>query len=304
MIETKKLVSVLAAGVLVAAAAGLTACGTSNTTNTSNTDNTANTVNANDTDNANVNETENVNANETENTDANENASDTKSDEIVALRGALSDGAILTYIENDEGTKAALSIEPEKSKGGEVKTWIGTVKVGDDGKVTVTDEESKKEVNFILTGLDADGCVEIDMSPDGYGTGLLVPLTEDDCERLMAAELLAEAFDAPNNSIGAFEDGTLIFYAEDAKGEEGVVAVLPKDKEIKIWSGKLTTDEKTGEETVTDEESGETFVYTWTKNEDGTLGIQNKDYGEGQGIEMGLGDWNLSDALMSELLGE
>ena len=117
-------------------------------------------------------------------------------------------------------------------------------------------------------------------------------MTAADWEAVAEAEAIAETLNAKVNSIGVFEDGTLMFYTKNEEGTDAVVAILPKGStELKTWVGKATT-AADGKETVTDEATGETFSYTWTKNnEDGTLAIEADGYGKAMGVEMTVADW-------------
>ena len=71
--------------------------------------------------------------------------------------------------------------------------------------------------------------------------------------------------------------------------------------DMKVWSGALTTDAN-GKEIVTDNETKDTFSYTWTENkEDGTVTISSDKYGKGTLVKMSIGDWIALDEIEKEL---
>ena len=300
MVDTKKKIIALAATGALVAAVGLTACsnsGTASSTSSSNSSNTTASTSSNASSSANANANANASANA--NT-ASSSSSTAKTAEVVAWKGALTDGAIVTYVANDDGTKAALSIEP--ANGEKAKVWTGDMTTAADGTITITDDTSKEAVKFILAGMTGDGVALIDMSPDGYGKGALVPLTAKDVQDLAEAEAAAQLLGTYVSSLGMFEDGSLIYYTESADGNQGVVAVLPKDtKTLKMWAGKATT-AADGTETVTDDKTGETFNYTMTENaQDGTMDIEAPGYGKGKAVKMTVGDWLVIDELAKAL---
>ena len=215
-------------------------------------------------------------------------------DTVVSWQGVLVDGTLVDFISSDDGKHGSLVITKDSAQ--EPKRWVGEMTTSDDGKATITDDTSKETINFALTGFVKDGAMLVDI--EGYGQGALVPMTAADWKMVAEAEELAKTLDAKVNSIGVFEDGTLMFYAENEESTEGFVAILPKNAtEWKTWTGKATTDEN-GKETVTDDKTGETFSYTWTKNnEDGTLAIEADGYGKAMGVEMTVADWMLLEEL-------
>ena len=130
----------------------------------------------------------------------------------------------------------------------------------------------------------------------------LVPLTAKEAVELAETELIAEALGTYTNSLGMLDDGRVIFYTENQEGTDGVVAIISKDgKDTKVYSGKLTTDAN-GKETVTDEQTKETFTYTFTENkDDGTISLVSDEYGKGTLVKMTVGDWIALEELDKEL---
>lgn len=89
--------------------------------------------------------------------------------------GAFEDGTPVVYMDTESGTEAALAIAPLKSS--EMKTWTGKVS-GDNGKVTITDDQTKESITIGITNVEEDGTLVIES--DEYGKGILVKMTVGD----------------------------------------------------------------------------------------------------------------------------
>ena len=229
---------------------------------------------------------------------ANSSATPSAEELIVSWQGALTDGTLVDYISSDDGKNGGFVLTKDANQ--EPKRWLGAMTTSNDGKVTITDDTSKETVNFTLSGVTQDGAVLIDV--EGYGKGALVPMTAADWQRVAEAQAAAEVLGTVVNSVGVFEDGSLIAYTENQDGTEAAVVVLPKgSKEMKTWTGKATTDAN-GKETVTDDKTKETFTYTWTENKDeGYTTIDADGYGKAVLVKMTLGDWAVIEELAKTL---
>lgn len=100
--------------------------------------------------------------------------------------GAFEDGTIMVYMDNESGSKAAVSTVKAKTK--ETKTWAGNVTTAEGGKVTVTDDKTQQAITLTLTKVAEDGTLVV--NSDEYGKGVLVKMTVADW---MALDELAKA---------------------------------------------------------------------------------------------------------------
>ena len=218
-------------------------------------------------------------------------ASASAEETLISWQGALVDGTLVDYISSDDGKNGGFVLT---KKNAEPQRWLGAMTTTEDGKVTITDDNTKEVVNFTLTGATRDGAVTIDV--EGYGQGALVPMTAADWKRVAEAEELAKTLGTVVNTMGVFEDGSLVVYMQNQEGTDAAVAVMPKGAtQMKTWTGKTST-AADGKETVTDSETGETFTYTWTENpNDGTIAINADGYGKGLLVKMTVADWMLLD---------
>lgn len=108
-------------------------------------------------------------------------------DAIVDWNGAFEDGTLVSFIESEDGTQAALSITPAGSS--EAKRWMGAETDTGDNKVTITDDTTKESITLTLTKASADGTAEIEV--EGYGKATIVPFTVND---YVVLESLKSAF--------------------------------------------------------------------------------------------------------------
>lgn len=213
---------------------------------------------------------------------------------LVSWQGALVDGTLVDFISSNDGKNGGFVLT--KKDGADSKRWLGAMTADGNGTVTITDDNTKESVSFKLTNVTKEGAVLIDV--EGYGKGAVVPMTAADWARVAEAEALAEALGTVTNTVGVFEDGSLIIYTENEKGTKAAVGIVPKNsKEMKTWVGDATTAEN-GKETITDDKSKETFNYTWTENAaDGTVTIEADGYGKGVLVKMNVADWLILDQL-------
>ena len=217
---------------------------------------------------------------------------------IISWQGALTDGTLVDFISSDDGANGGLVLTKDANQ--EPKRWLGAMTTTADGKSTITDDTTKETINFTLTGMTEDGAVTIEV--EGYGKGAIVPMTAADWARVAEAEELAKTLGTVTNTVGTFEDGSLIVYVENQEGTEAFVGIVPKNStEMKTWSGKTTT-AADGKETVTDDQTKETFNYTWTENaEDGTINIVADGYGKATLVKMTVADWLVLDEVAKTL---
>ncbi len=216
---------------------------------------------------------------------------------LISWQGALEDGTLVDFINSEDGTNGGFVLT--KSNAEEPQRWLGAMTTTADGKITITDDTSKESISFTLTELTDDGAVVIEV--EGYGKGALVPMTAADWQRVAEAEEYAKALGTTVNTFGAFEDGTLMFYTENTEGTDAAVVIMPAGTtEMKTWTGKATTAED-GKETVTDDQTKETFSYTWTDNNDGTQTIVADGYGKATLVKMTVGDWAILDELAKSM---
>ena len=95
---------------------------------------------------------------------------------VVNWVGAFEDGSLVVYMDNEDGTEAALAIG--SAEGSDLKTWTGKVTAADGGKVTITDDKSNEAITITVTKSSEDGTLTVEA--DGYGKGLLVGMTVAD----------------------------------------------------------------------------------------------------------------------------
>lgn len=291
MVKTKILAITASAALL--AAAGLTACGGQTPSSSSASTNTSASSSA-------ANSNANSNASKS-NSNAASPASKKAEETLVSWQGALTDGTIVDYISSDDGKNGGFVLTKVDANGKEdAKKWLGAMTATDDGKVTITDDETKEAISFKIVDIAKDGTATIDV--EGHGAGVIVPMSAADWARLAEAEAIAETLSAKTNSVGMFEDGKLIVYMENPEGTEGFVAIMDENaKEPKTWMGKATT-APDGKETITDDKTGETFDYTWSQDkETGVITINADKYGKAYCAEMTVGDWLILDELDKEL---
>lgn len=91
--------------------------------------------------------------------------------------GALENATIISFASNDDATKSALSITPAGTNP-TTKTWKGDTTATEDGKITITDDDSKQTVSLTITSISEDGTVGVDV--EGYGKGTLVRMAVGD----------------------------------------------------------------------------------------------------------------------------
>ena len=98
-----------------------------------------------------------------------------KSPNATGYLGTLEDGMELIYIELEDGTVIASLTDAEHTEEN-ADTYSGKAATGADGKVTVTDEESGKQLVLTMTK-GADDAFEVDV--EGHGKGTLKPYEGD-----------------------------------------------------------------------------------------------------------------------------
>lgn len=87
----------------------------------------------------------------------------------TGYQGTLEDGYNFVYFEMSDGS-TIISLTNDENKGDDAITYSGKPTKTDDGKITVTDEESGESITITLTE-NADGTATVDV--DGHGKGEL-----------------------------------------------------------------------------------------------------------------------------------
>ena len=90
--------------------------------------------------------------------------------------GTLSDGSTVDYTDDAEAKEASLSITKADLSDG--KVWSGKATV-ENGKTTITDNESKQTISFTVVSGDKNGS-SLKLNIDGYGEVELKPVTGGD----------------------------------------------------------------------------------------------------------------------------
>ena len=104
-----------------------------------------------------------------------------KAKNAVDWEGSLADGTLVSYMENEDATQAALSITPAGTS--QTKTWMGAASsTPENGKVTITDDATKETITFTVVNFTEDAVFEIDI--EDYGKASLVPVTADDYQKI------------------------------------------------------------------------------------------------------------------------
>ena len=205
---------------------------------------------------------------------------------LISWQGALKDGTLVDFICSDDGKNGGFVLTKDKKT--EPKRWLGALTATAEGKVTITDDNTKEAVSFTLVKATKDGAIAIDV--EGYGKGAIVPMSAADWKRVAEAEKLAELYETAINWVGTFEDESLVVYMDTPDGSTGALVIGPKKGETKMWTGKVAKD---GDKvTITDDDTKEAITITVTKTEeDGTLILESDDHGKGVLIQMTVGDW-------------
>ena len=214
------------------------------------------------------------------------------SNEVVYWAGTMADGTAVTYVDETALGEGALAIV--KSGATAASTWVGPYTIAEDGKVTITDDATKQEVNFYFTevnprtsmkmDIEGTGEVEVKAVTEAELTAAIEEWAKTDegqkyikkvkkavkkAEKKLAREAkkFNEALDALDPNVAVFWDGTLadgsyVTFAEDPESQKASLSVIKKDySDGTVWYGKYSAGQD-GKTTLTDKKSGETVTYT------------------------------------------
>ena len=236
----------------------------------------------------------------------------TTASKVLYWEGELSNGSTVSYYNDETADESALSVV--SSDLSDAAVWMGTSRTGTDGKVTVTDAETKSTISFTIVEQSAD---TMKINLEGYGEVELKATTEADYQAFVA-EIAAVAAAAKRlvqdietggknikkaikvqarklaNEIASLDESTVFFwtgkladssevsYMEDPENSEASLSIVEANlSDSVLWYGKYATDQSGKKVTITDEESGGTISYDILESTPGTsLKIDIEGYGE------------------------
>ena len=202
----------------------------------------------------------------------------------------------VSYMDDAASAMGALAIVKNDMSDGTV--WLGAYTVTGDGMVTITDAETKQNINFTIVDVSPRTSMTLDI--ENYGEVQLKSVTESEFkayveeyakspegQRLMKdlkkakkrinkriKKLITEFQNLDDSTTlyweGTLADGTYVSYADDEAKSRAVFSAVKADySDGEAWYGKYTVDQN-GKKTLTDSESGETITYTVTETTPGS----------------------------------
>ena len=224
----------------------------------------------------------------------------------------------------DDAATSTGALAIVKSDLSSATAWIGAYTVTGDGMVTITDAETKQNINFTIVDVTPRTSMTLDI--EGYGEVQLKSVTEadftayaediaktlDEGDRYLkqvnkavkkaGKELtkeynkLVKQINSLDENTGLFWDGTLadgsyVSYVDDtAKGEAALSIIKADYSDGVVYYGKYTAGQN-GKTTLTDSETGATITYETAETTPGSAMTMTIDgYGTANLTTITVGD--------------
>ena len=240
-------------------------------------------------------------------------SSSAAAEEVAYWQGTHTDGSLVYYMDDAATSSGALAIIKSDLTDGSM--WVGAYTVTGDGMVTITDADTKQNINFTIVDVSPRTSMTLDI--ENYGEVQLKSVsasefeaeaqefakTVKDANRYIkklnkaakklekkvakeAKKLMAEIEKLDDSAIlfwdATLADGSTVSFMDDPQTSQAFLCVINADySDGAAWYGKYTTDQSANTITLTDSESGKSVTYNVIESNGGnSLTLDVTGYGQ------------------------